>query len=78
MLPIFISSDYVFEGSRGGYDDDYATERIKPISLRELPGMEHFPLDTSMVCSRLIRSTNARFRPLDECIDSVCAAACPG
>ena len=40
--------------------------------------MEHFPLDTSMVCSRLIRSTNARFRPLDECIDSVCAAACPG
>lgn len=46
---------------------------VKKISLYDFPSMAGRPLNTSMMCSRLKKETDASFAPLGECIKRVAA-----
>lgn len=47
--------------------------RVRPVSLRDVPGMEGRPLDTSMTCPRLSREVGSSFTPLSVTVHQVAA-----
>jgi dTDP-4-dehydrorhamnose reductase len=46
---------------------------VEPISLYDIPAMAGRPLDTSMICSRLIREVGATFQPLETFLPQIAA-----
>jgi hypothetical protein len=40
------------------------TDRVVPVSLHDIPGMQVRPLDTTMRCSRMRAAVDCDFRPL--------------